>query len=304
MIAAWNAEDFVAAAVQSALAQDGVAIEVIVVDDGSDDATTNVVRSLGDSRCRCIRLDNNLGPGAARNRGFETARGDWIAVLDADDQFAPGRIERMLRVAEEASANVVVDDLMQVSEDGEQLGPLFGQPLETSESLELSQFILSNAAFYSAKPSFGYMKPLFRTRFLRENRIKYDPALQIGEDYYMLADCLAAGANVRIDFHAGYRYTRRRGSTSHRLGVDHLLRLQAAEKAFVRRWQLDRATEAAVRRRGRAIADAAAFTIAVEAIKHRRWLAAVAAMVRRPAAAILFRYPVQARISRLARAWS
>ena len=303
MIAAWNAEDFVAAAVHSALAQDGVAIEVVVVDDGSDDATTEVVRSLGDSRCRCIRLKSNLGPGAARNRGFEIARGDWIAVLDADDQFAPGRIERMLRVAEEASADVVVDDLFQVSEDGEELGPFFGQHLGTSERLELSQFILSNAAFYSAKPSFGYMKPLFRTRFLRENRIKYDPVLQIGEDYYMLANCLAAGANVRIDHHAGYRYTRRHGSTSHRLQLDHLLRFQAADKVFVRRWHLDRATEAAAQRRGRAIADAAAFTIAVEAIKHRRWLTAAAAMVRRPAATILFRYPVQARFSRFVTAW-
>lgn len=303
VVAAWNAADFVAAAVRSALAQDGVAMEVVVVDDGSRDATAAIVTSIGDSRCRCIRLEKNEGPGAARNRGFDVARGDWVAVLDADDQFVPGRIERMLRIAEEASADVVVDDLIQVSEDGEELGPLFSERLSPSDELELSQFILSNAAFFSAQPSFGYMKPLFRKRFLQENGLAYDRALRIGEDYYLLADCLAAGAVVRIDHHPGYRYLRRRGSTSHRLQLDHLLRLQAADEAFVRRWRLDKTAETAAQQRGRAITAAVEFTLAVDAIKQRRWSAASAALLRRPSAALLFRHPIQARISRFAEAW-
>ena len=303
VVAAWNAELFVAGAVRSALAQGGVALEVLVVDDGSSDATSAIVESIEDSRCSCIRLERNFGPGAARNRAFHIARGEWIAVLDADDRIAVGRLERMLRLAEEASADVVVDDLMQVSEDGEDLGLFYDDLLEGIDRLTLSQFILSNRTFFSATPSFGYMKPLFRKRFLIEAGLEYDPVLRIGEDYFMLADCLAAGAVVRVDHHAGYRYTRRSGSTSHRLQLEHLESLRIADRSFRRRWRLDNAAENALIRRSRAMDDAIAFSIAIDAIKQRNWAAAGAALFRRPAATLLFRHPIHARLARLAGAW-
>jgi len=303
VVAAWNAERFVADAVRSALSQENVALEVIVVDDGSTDATAALVESIGDGRCSCIRLASNQGPSAARNRGFQAAKGDWIAVLDADDMIFAGRLERMLRLAVRTSADIVVDDLAQVSEEGEDLGLFYGQALAGIDRLTLADFILANTEFLSAAPSFGYLKPLFRKRFLVDAGISYDPAVQLGEDYYLLADCLAAGAVVQVDHHAGYRYTRRRGSVSHRLEVGHLRGLREADRKFGRRWQLDDAAEEALRRRRRALDDALAFSIAVEAIRQKSWAEAGAALLRRPAATLLFRHPIHARLGRLTEAW-
>ncbi len=82
----------VARAVESALAQRYPSIEVVVADDGSTDDTRNVAgRYAGAVR---VVEQPNRGAAAARNLGFEAARGEFVAFLDADDEFLPGRIER------------------------------------------------------------------------------------------------------------------------------------------------------------------------------------------------------------------
>jgi GT2 family glycosyltransferase len=90
VIAAYNAEGCVARAIRSVLAQTVPVRELIVVDDGSRDATAYVVRAFGGS-VTLIRQEN-AGPGAARNRGARCATGELLAFLDADDEFLPGMI--------------------------------------------------------------------------------------------------------------------------------------------------------------------------------------------------------------------
>ena len=82
----------------SALGQDGVALEVVVVDDGSATAAP-VVPPFDDPRVRIARNDRSLGVAGARNRGIEAARGEWIAFLDDDDVWAPAKLRRQLDAA-------------------------------------------------------------------------------------------------------------------------------------------------------------------------------------------------------------
>ena len=67
LIAAFNAEETIARAIGSALAQEGVGVEVLVIDDCSTDATAAIAESFPDERVRVIRLGDNRGPGGARN---------------------------------------------------------------------------------------------------------------------------------------------------------------------------------------------------------------------------------------------
>ena len=89
IIAAFNAERTVAAAVHAALAQTRADLEVIVVDDGSEDRTAAVVEQIGDPRVRVLR-QSNRGPAAARNAGISASRGKYLAFLDSDDLWLPG----------------------------------------------------------------------------------------------------------------------------------------------------------------------------------------------------------------------
>lgn len=85
-----------AAALPSALAQEDVDHEVIVVDDGSKDETPAELARIHDGRLRVIRHERSLGLSQARNAGIGAARGRWISFLDDDDLWAPRKLRVQL----------------------------------------------------------------------------------------------------------------------------------------------------------------------------------------------------------------
>jgi glycosyltransferase involved in cell wall biosynthesis len=91
-----DSERFLGTALVSALGQSRRAIEIIVVDDGSEtDACERVVRGLSQEHLQTTRYfyQHNQGPSAARNRGLAQCAGDFVAFLDSDDFFEPGKLE-------------------------------------------------------------------------------------------------------------------------------------------------------------------------------------------------------------------
>jgi len=98
LIPSFNAAATLTAAVDSVLDQTMRDVEVLVIDDASSDATAAVVAQLTarDRRVRGLRNAENQGKSISMNRGIDAALGHWIAVLDADDRFAPDRLEHLL----------------------------------------------------------------------------------------------------------------------------------------------------------------------------------------------------------------
>jgi glycosyltransferase involved in cell wall biosynthesis len=106
VIPTYNRKELLSRAVDSALRQEGVDLEILIVDDGSTDGTREVWAASSDSRIRLIPEEHH-GACHARNRGMEEARGDYIAFLDSDDSWQPGKLRKQLDYLEKTQADAV-----------------------------------------------------------------------------------------------------------------------------------------------------------------------------------------------------
>jgi glycosyltransferase involved in cell wall biosynthesis len=100
LIPAYNAEEWVADTIRSAIAQTWTQKEIIVVDDGSTDQTLAIARQF-ESDCLKVFTQTNQGAAAARNKAFSLSKGNYIQWLDADDLLAPDKIARQMATLEE-----------------------------------------------------------------------------------------------------------------------------------------------------------------------------------------------------------
>lgn len=107
----YNVENYIKETCLSVIAQSYSTWELLLVDDGSPDNSAEVIEALiretGEERIRLIRLSENGGAAAARNRGVNEAGGRYIAYLDADDLWAPDKLERELAFLKEKNAAFV-----------------------------------------------------------------------------------------------------------------------------------------------------------------------------------------------------
>jgi glycosyltransferase involved in cell wall biosynthesis len=106
VIPAFNRQKAVGRAIESVLGQTCQDFEIVVVDDGSTDATVSAVAAFDDPRINLIRHDRNRGGSAARNTGIRAGVAPYVAFLDSDDEWLPTKLERQLEVFERS------DDLL------------------------------------------------------------------------------------------------------------------------------------------------------------------------------------------------
>lgn len=118
-------------ALASALAQQDVAAEVIVVDDGSAPDAAATVRELAADRARLIRHERSRGVSDARNAGIEAASAPWIAFLDDDDLWAPRKLATQLARAAQTGAGLLYTSLVVIDAAGAVAGELTARPEHT-----------------------------------------------------------------------------------------------------------------------------------------------------------------------------
>lgn len=274
----------IASALDSVRAQNLADIEIIVSDDRSTDASTEIVRETmrSDPRVQLIVAEANRGPAAARNLALESARGEWIAIVDSDDIIHPERFERLLLYARRFEADAIADDLLFFADTGAaSTATLLGERAATDTvSLSVEDFIRSNV-FGSGLPPLGYLKPVFKRATLGLQR--YDEGLRIGEDYDFLLRFLLAGARCFIVPELFYLYRRHSGSISHRLSEASVNAMVQSQTAFSRdHGPFDARIGRLLAARMASLERAAAFERLVAAIKTRQFGRATRVMISDP----------------------
>lgn len=197
--------EYVGAAVERALALTGVDVELVLVDDGSTDGSTAVVREAAarDPRVRAVVLERNVGVARARERGVARATGDWVWFVDSDDSWEPGAAAVLLTLAGRApDVDVVVAAarLVEPSGSSRPIVPV-GPPLvDGSTALGL---LLEGAVT-------GHLwNKLFRRDLLL--RVEFVPA-RTQSDLALVAGALVAARRVVLDRQVVYTYLKREGS--------------------------------------------------------------------------------------------
>lgn len=176
-------------AVESVLKQTIAAWEMILVDDGSTDASGHLCDKWAarDARIRAIHKDNS-GPASARNAGLEQARGEWVMFLDSDDLWQERMLETMLNAA--PGADVVCCGLHFFPEDGPDLWvdqPCFFPSLD--EMAEEAEYLFSRNCINSA------CTKLYRRKSIR---IRFDETLRHAEDLFFNLHYFRSARGIRF----------------------------------------------------------------------------------------------------------
>lgn len=238
IIPAWSAAATLERAVESALAQRDIAVEVVVVDDCSPDDTIAVAEALAarDPRVHAHRQAANAGPAAARNAAIAASRAPWICPLDSDDFMEPGRLAALLALARDGTWDFAADDLLKVDET-DIAGPrsrLFAREEIGTLTLDLAGFVRGNlSSKHGGRGELGFIKPLMRRRFLEAHGLRYDESMRLGEDYDLYARALMAGARFCLTDPLGYVAVVRAASLSGRHGTRELAALVEADRRLL-----------------------------------------------------------------------
>ncbi len=278
VIAAYNAANFIEESIHSALQQDDVTLEVIVVDDGSQDDTADRVKAIikSDSRVKLINRRNG-GVSAARNSGLKAACGTWIAILDADDFVAPERSIRLITLAGALKSDLVSDNVVRfLDEDREVTWPLLTFRSDQSPFEVPASVYLDRNRMLRGDQNLGYLKPMFRRQFLIDHNISYNETLRTGEDFNFCMQFLAYGAKYCIEPGAYYHYRISKTSLSKQLTQSDIDSLMSAHESIT---TLIPTTDIPTRKASDAyrqsLWDAAAFTSFRQNLYRREWGAAL-----------------------------
>jgi succinoglycan biosynthesis protein ExoU len=300
IIAAYNAAAFIKRSIASALAQPEVQ-QVIVVDDASSDDTIRQARAADDGSGRLLVLesDKNGGPSIARNCALERCHTEWVCVLDADDFFLPGRIGKLLTVAD--GVDFIADDLWKVTEldvDGPRT-QLIGEMLSLPRRLTLEEFVLSNIPDESRpRAELGFLKPLMRRAFLRQHGLRYREEMRLGEDYELYCRALSLGVVWQLVPPCGYVAVVRQNSISGIHGIADLKELLDCDSRLLRELSLSAEEQMAICKHRLSTDARMKWRLLILAIKEKRPLKFILLFVGHPNTSLylMFRLVEQAKI--------
>ena len=214
-----NTEPYLAACLDSVLAQTERDIEVILVDDGSTDGSLAIEHAYAarDPRIRVIEQENRR-QGAARNRGIAAARGTYLYLLDSDDLIAPELVETCVAICEADDLDFMTFDTAGFHEDPEVERPeLFKEVTDRAGHVE--EVVFDGPAFWSRYCRKEYLPyvcwlEFFRRDFVLREGLTFEEGIFYEDNDWILRVFLAARRMRYVPLKL-HRYRDRPGSTAH-----------------------------------------------------------------------------------------
>lgn len=209
IIAAFNAQPFVAETINSILAQTHSHVEIILIDDASTDGTAAVVERM--PQVRLIKLTQNGGPSRARNIGAAAASGEYLAFFDADDLMTPQRLETQVAFLQShPTSPAVLMDYRNFSEEGNAVHSHFDSCISLRKAIaqaSAGEILLSTDASRNLLLGENFSitgSILFRSKAFAELG-GFDESLKVGEDFELVYRACALGPLGIIDREAFMR---------------------------------------------------------------------------------------------------
>lgn len=212
-----NGARTIEAAISSVLNQTFQSLELIICNDGSTDNTEELIRSFKDERIVLIANDSSQGEGPARDNAISNARGEWLAVIDADDVWMPQRLENLLE-ATGGEPVLIFDDLMECHDGPTGLvrwrrlrgNGAFGETHGRTIDVEVDSYLRAHRLL---------IKPLLPKQVVVQHRIEHGRS-RFGADTRFFLQVIATGIKLRYLPEPLYLYRLTPGSMTSFSGRD------------------------------------------------------------------------------------
>lgn len=212
IVPVYNAERYIERCIESVLSQTRANWELLLIDDGSTDRSWEILDKYAkrEEKIRIFRQEN-AGPGIARNRGIQEAKGDWLAFLDSDDYLSEDYLDVVARYSD---CDIVYIDFQQVDEKE---NPIKRESMSTYSNLSKEQF---TRAMMTGKIPWGGHRKVARRSLIVDNKIYFGDARN-GEEALYSFRLMQASKNICFASERPvYMYTIREGSLSHAASIN------------------------------------------------------------------------------------
>lgn len=228
VIPAYNAEEYLSRTINSVLSQTLLPDEIIVVDDGSTDATSEVAKSYSD-KIIYIKQDN-AGASAARNTGIKAAKSEWIAFLDADDEWLPEYLEKQIALLKRNPELVWSTGNYYTAFSGQNIRKVWNPINKCKKLLKDNDYFENFFEMYSHSINGNTNTTIIKKKVLEEIGM-FDESLVIGGDLFCWCNVALSDASVGFVSKPLSIYVFQVKSLSHRMNkpteyyIDFIMRL-------------------------------------------------------------------------------
>lgn len=209
IVPVYNVENYIEECIKSIINQSLKDIEILVIDDGSQDKSIDIVKTFNDERITIFSKKNG-GLSSARNKGLENAKGKYICFVDSDD-YIGGRLalEELYNIGEDDKSDIVVGNCFEVYHDGSRKEIRRDKEIFIRSCLDSKKFLISfreKNCMYSA-----VWMNIYRKDFIKENRFIFKEGIYHEDEEFTPRVFLAAN-KISIYPKAFYAYRIRQGS--------------------------------------------------------------------------------------------